>query len=114
MEEVIEDKILQKIGNNIKTARQLKSFTQERLAEQLNKSVNFVSLVERGKSGIGIKTIIDICNILDIEPNSLFSGIVNYSNKKDKVIVDSISSLASDDKDIVINLIEYIMNKGSK
>lgn len=114
MEEIIEDKILQKIGNNIKTARQLKGFTQEKLAERLSKSVNFVSLVERGKSGIGIKTIIDICNILDIEPNSLFNGIVNYSNKKDKVIVDSISSLASDDKDIVINLIEYIMNKGSK
>ncbi len=114
MEEIIEDKILQKIGNNIKTARQLKGFTQEKLAEQLNKSVNFVSLVERGKSGIGIKTIIDICNILDIEPNSIFGGIVNYENKKDKMIIDSISSLANDDKEIVINLIEYIMEKGSK
>ncbi len=60
---------MQKIGTNIKTARQIKGFTQESLAEKLNKSANFISLAERGKSGIGIKTIIDICCTLDIEPN---------------------------------------------
>ena len=109
-----KENTLKVIGQNIKRIRLLKNLTQEGLAEKLDKSINFISLIERGESGISIATIIDICNILDIEPNSLFNGIVNYSNTKDKVIVDSISSLASDDKDIVINLIEYIMNKGSK
>ena len=111
MEEIIENKILQKIGNNIKTARILKGFTQESLAEQLNKSINFVSLIERGKSGIGIKTIIDLCNILDIEPNSIFNGTIKYNNKNDKLIVDSLSVLSNKDKEMVTNLIEYIMKR---
>lgn len=114
MNDVIEDKILKKIGSNIKTARVLKGYTQEYLSEKLNKSTNYVSLVERGKSGIGIKTIIDICNILDIEPNSIFNGILKYKNKDNKKIIDSLSTLSQEDREIVISLIEYIMKKGSK
>lgn len=114
MNKILEDNILKKIGINIKSARILKGYTQEYVAEKLNKSTNFVSILERGKSGLGIKTIIDICNILDIEPNAIFSGVVEYNNSKDKIINDSISSLANEDKEIVINLIEYIMNKSSK
>lgn len=111
MEEIIEDKILIKIGNNIKVSRVLKGYTQEKLAEKLNKSVNFISLIERGKSGIGIKTIIDICNILEIEPNSLFNGLVNYCNPIDKKILNSLSILSEKDKKIVTDLIEYIITK---
>lgn len=114
MNDVIEDKILKKIGTNIKTARVLKGYTQEYLSEKLNKSTNYVSLVERGKSGIGIKTIIDICNILNIEPNSIFNGLLKYKNKENKEIIDGISTLSQEDKEMVISLIEYIMKKGSK
>lgn len=114
MNDVIEDKILKKIGTNIKTARVLKGYTQEYLSEKQNKSTNYVSLVERGKSGIGIKTIIDICNILNIEPNSIFNGLLKYKNKENKEIIDSLSTLSEEDREMVISLIEYIMKKGSK
>lgn len=114
MDETIENNVLKKIGTNIKTARILKGYTQEYVAEKLNKSTNFVSILERGKSGLGIKTIIDICNILDIEPNTIFNGVITYKDDKNRAISDSISSLASEDKEIVINLIEYIINKSSK
>lgn len=114
MSKNIENETLKKIGNNIKTSRVLKNYTQEYLAEKLNKSNNFVSLIERGKSGLGIETIIDICNILDIEPNTLFNGLIKYKNNKDKKIINSISSLSNEDKEIVNNLITYILNKNSK
>lgn len=45
-----KDLILKKIGNNIKTTRIAKGMTQEQIAEKLNCSVNFVSLIELGKS----------------------------------------------------------------
>ena len=45
-----KDLILKKIGKNIKTARIAKGMTQEQMAEKLNCSVNFVSLIELGKS----------------------------------------------------------------
>lgn len=114
MEQQKEDKILKKIGENIKTARVLKGVTQEYIAEKLNRSTNFVSLVERGKSGVGIKTIIDICEILEIEPNTIFNGTVEGKNETDQYIANSITTLSTEDKEIVINLIEYIMKKGNR
>lgn len=114
MNKTLEDETLKRIGINIKIARVLKGFTQEQVAEQLNKSTNFISLIERGKTGIGIKTIIDICNILDIEPNSIFNGLIKYDNQDDKIIIDGISSLSDEDKEILINLMEYIKKKSSK
>ena len=110
----IENKVWKKIGINIKIARTLKNMTQEQLAEQLKKSINFVSLIERGQSGISVNTVVDICNILDIEPNAIFNGLIKYKNKKDELIINSISNLSNDDKDIINDLIEYINNKNKK
>lgn len=45
-----KDLILKKIGKNIKNARISKGMTQEQMAEKLDCSVNFVSLIELGKS----------------------------------------------------------------
>jgi transcriptional regulator with XRE-family HTH domain len=110
----IENNVYSTIGTNIKTARILKNMTQEQLAEKLKKSTNFVSLIERGQSGISVNTIIDICNILDIDPNAIFNGLVEYNNEQDKLIINSISSLSDDDKYIISELIEYINNKNTK
>ena len=75
MKETIEkNKVLQIIGNNIKTLRLSKGMTQEQMAEKLDHSVNFVSLIELGKSGMSVTTMLDICNILDVDVNCIFKG----------------------------------------
>ena len=56
--------ILQVIGSNIKRARLLRGLTQEALSEELNTSTNFISLVERGASGVSLTNLVDLCNIL--------------------------------------------------
>lgn len=38
--------ILQKVGNNIKSIRTSQGLTQEQMAEKLDRSTNFVSLIE--------------------------------------------------------------------
>ena len=108
------DKILKIIGNNIKIARRQKGYTQERLAEELNTSDKFVSMIERGASGLSITNIVNLCKILNIEPNTLFNGIVDYSNDKDTYIVNSLSTLTSADKDFIISVIQYVLKKGNK
>lgn len=111
----MEDKnILEIIGNNIKIARTKKGITQQELAEQLHKSDKFISMLERACSGLSLKTIIDICKILDIQPNTLFNGIIDYNNDKDKYIINSLSSLSIEDKEFLINVIEYVLKKNSK
>ena len=47
-----KENTLKVIGQNIKRIRLLKNQTQEGLAEMLDKSINFISLIERGESGI--------------------------------------------------------------
>lgn len=111
----MEDKnILEIIGNNIKIARTKKGITQQELAEKLHKSDKFISMIERACSGLSLETIIDICKILDIQPNTLFNGIIDYNNDKDKYIINSLSTLSIEDKEFLINVIEYVLKKNSK
>lgn len=106
-----KNKIQQIVGNNIKTIRLSRGMTQEQMAEKLNRSVNFVSLIELGKSGMSIETIIAICNILDISSESLFKGLIDYKLKeKDKYITENISALNDRDKKIITDLMQYIMD----
>lgn len=107
--------ILQIVGRNIKAIRVSKGMTQEQLAEKLNRSTNYVSLIELGKSGMNAPTIIDISNILDVSSDSLFKGLLEYkTNDKDKTLFETISALSNEDKDAVTNLVEYIVKKNSK
>ncbi len=99
------------IGNNIRIAREHKNYTQEQLAEKLNTSSKFISMAERGASGLSISSIINLCKVLDIEPNSLFNGIINYYNDVDKHIINSLSLLSDEDKNFILNVITFIKSK---
>ena len=102
--------VLEIIGNNIKAIRLSRGMTQEQMAEKLNRSVNFVSLIELGKSGMSVETIIAICNILDISSESIFKGLIDYNLKdNDKYILENISSFNSRDKKMVTDLMQYII-----
>lgn len=68
------------IGNNIQLARLKKSLTQEKLSEECNVSVKYISAIESGRSSGSLSLIIEICNILDVSPNYIFGNTVNNSN----------------------------------
>lgn len=61
---------------------------------------------------MSVPTIIYICNVLDIDSNSIFNGLLNYQQSdKDKYILENLSVLNDKDKNIITNLIQYIMEK---
>ena len=106
-----KENTLKVIGQNIKQIRLLKNLTQEELAEKLDKSINFISLIERGESGISISTIIDICNALQINSDELFNGLIDKQVvTDDEFITNSLNMFNREDKKIVKGLIEYIIN----
>lgn len=80
-EQSINPEVLQELGKNIKRIRLLRGLSQEGLAEKLEKSINFISLLENGKTGLTVQTIIDICNVLGVDANELFTGLVPASDK---------------------------------
>lgn len=111
MEDITKSDVLQIIGKNIKRIRLLRGLSQETLANDLDKSVNLVSLVERGESGLSIPTLIDICRVLKVDANSIFEGVIDPPVAiYDDFITKSLSLFNNADKAIVTDLITYISN----
>ena len=71
-------------------------------------------MLERGINGMNITNIPHLCNILKIEPNSIFKGLIDYNDDRDKYIINSLSTLTDKDKEFIINTIEYVLSKNSK
>lgn len=111
MEENFKSSVLQMLGKNIKQIRLLRGLSQESLASQLQKSVNFVSLLENGKTGFSVDTLISLCSALKVDTNSLFAGIISPINATQNDYINNALSLFEDkDKAIVNDLISYIIN----
>lgn len=110
-EKNIKSSVVRTLGKNVKQIRLLKGLSQENLASALQKSINFVSLLENGKTGLSVQTIVDICNVLEIDANTLFSGIINTQETSvDSFIINSLSLFDEKDKEIVNTLTTYIIN----
>lgn len=62
------------IGERIKQARRKVKCTQEKLAEEINVSVQYISDLERGKVGASVSTLIKICGALNTSSDFLLFG----------------------------------------
>ena len=63
---------LKQLGKNIKNARQANKLSQEKLAELIGKTRNYVGMVERAELNISAKAIFDFAQALNVEPKSFF------------------------------------------
>ena len=99
------------IGNNIKKIRNKEKISQERLAELIGKSAHFISLLERGESGLSVGTLLDICKALDTDTNSIFAGTLDTKSYANSFLNKSFESFSDSDKDMVVYLINYINSK---
>ena len=62
------------IGARIKEYRQHKNLTQEMLAELIEMSPGYISLIETGKKKASLETLLAICRALSITLNELLTG----------------------------------------
>ena len=63
---------LKKLGLSIKYARKSKGLSQEELAELINKSRNYVGMIERAEINIPVLTLFEIATSLKIDIKDLF------------------------------------------
>ena len=68
------------IGQRLKKVRTDKNMTQEKLAEQLDVSIAFLSRIERGSSHINLKRLTQICEILGVTEGYILNGVSSKSN----------------------------------
>lgn len=62
------------IGGRLKAAREAAGYTQERLAELVDVSAQFISGVERGAVGLSVSILIKICGVLLVSADTVLLG----------------------------------------
>ena len=77
----------------IRKAREDMGYTREQFAEKLDVSVSYMAEVERGRTGISVKMLIKICDLLGLSADYILFG-TNRDN--DTMILDKIHRI--DDK----------------
>ena len=63
--------VLKMLGDSVRTWRRDRGLTQEALAERLDLSVAYVSLIERGGRNPPFTTVIEIARALGVAPGDL-------------------------------------------
>ena len=97
-----------KIGKNIQTIRKSFGYTQEKLAEEIEVSVRYISDIEQDKSKPSYEILIKICNIFQISLDQIFSEYINTKeNKSMEYSLAGFDKLSKKDKETIENLIIY-------
>lgn len=101
------------IGERIKKAREKIKMTQEKLAEKINVSPQYVSDLERGVVGLSIPTLKSICIVLGVTSDSLlFGDIKEPDSTKIMVCCRRLSENQIEViEDIVVKLTEAFLTK---
>ena len=99
------------IGKRIKDARKERSMTQEKMAEELDVSIGYVSQVERGITKISLDLLGAISSVLQKDLSYFVSetGIFTQNYMSSEIIED-FSKLSSRDKQLVSDFIK-LLNK---
>lgn len=58
----------------IRNAREEMGYTREKFAELLDVSVSYLAEVERGRTGISVKMLIKMCNVLGLSADYILFG----------------------------------------
>lgn len=99
------------IGERLKKARIDKNMTQEKLAEQIDVSVSFLSRVERGTSHINLKRLTQICEILGVSEGSILNGVSSNSDNYLASEFNNILNSVSSDKQKLIYKIAKVISE---
>ena len=77
----------------IRNARETQGYTREKFAEKLDVSVSYLAELERGRTGISVKMLIKVCNLLGLSADYVLFG---EERSTDRLRLDSINRI--DDK----------------
>ena len=71
----------------IRKAREDMGYTREKFAEKLDVSVSYLAELERGRTGLSVKMLIKVCNVLGLSADYVLFG---NERKEDEMRLDAI------------------------
>ncbi len=111
--ELNKENIDERIGKQVNKYRKSRNLTQEQLAEKLKVSVNFITLLENGKTGVKLETLIKLSDALYVTPNDLLQDFISSyrPNGYQQHILNLISKMNERDQRIVKRMTESILEE---
>lgn len=102
--------IEQEIGRRIKELRKKKKIPQEKLAEMIGISPNYLSALERGAYNIKLDTLVQIIDCLDVTADDIFRDVIKngYVNRTSR-LSDEIATLPSDEQQRIYEVLEALL-----
>ena len=74
----------------IRKAREDMGYTREKFAEKLDVSVSYLAELERGRTGISVKMLIKVCNVLGLSADYVLFGT---ERTEDEMRLDAIHQI---------------------
>ena len=100
---------LKSIGERISMRRKLMGITQERLAEQMDVSVQMISNLERGVKAVKIDNLVKLSRILNVTTDYILTG--DKTDGDINALSERIARLSADDLGLVEMTVSYLLNK---
>ena len=98
------------LGNRIRKTRMNCGITQEKLAEMVDISTNFMSLIENGRN-MSVETLVKIADALGVTVDYLLSDTMEVQSDKIMTqIAQNLSTLSDDEKLFFLNVIKQYKN----
>lgn len=66
----------------IRQARENMGYTREKFAEKLDVSISYLAELERGRTGISVKMLIKVCNVLGLSADYVLFGTERATDAK--------------------------------
>lgn len=101
---------LNSIGKNIRKYRTAKKMTQEKLAEMVDVSLNYMGQIERSEKTPSFETFIAIANALEVSADMLLCDVIKASYAvKDSLLHEKISKLSDKDRARIYDVIDTMI-----
>ncbi len=106
---------LKSLGQNLRNSRKEQKLSQEKLAEAVGLSANYIGLIERGEKQPALDTLVDILNALNISADLALSGDLNYVRTRKKNILErEFRNAMREDIEIAYTVIQELEKKRSR
>ena len=104
--------ILKVIGSKIQKARKEKGYTQDYVAEKIDKSIDIYRSIENGRSVGSVASLINICNVLNITLNDIFYELLDKKTDiLNKKLYKEFQDLNIENKELIEVIIDYLKSK---
>ena len=102
--------IEQEIGRRIKEIRKQKQIPQEKLAEMIGISPNYMCALERGAYNIKLELLVQSIDGLDITADDLFRDVIKngYVNRTSR-LSDEIESLPIEEQQRIFEVLDALL-----